>query len=130
MSDLEIPPKEYPTWKNPLGLKLGEKIYVDFYSLVDYVNKTEKKWVKKRCPYPNLFVTGYKIKCTGTYTPASSYSPIFGDDDYTPASLKVDKRVLFYTASPSISSGKVYLIHPSDIKLKNKRNDHGYREES
>ena len=106
------------TKSNPLNLKIGDKVRITGTTNVEYDKEDNR--ILKHLPHQMLvLVCGIKKKATGKYESGSPRGvDYFGDSDYEPPCLVVDKYHYLYECRVSIT-GQPFLVHPTNIIQKN-----------
>lgn len=103
---------EFASYRNPLGLSIGEQVMYSHVSKIDWTEPDVKTLIKK--PVNGFgIVCGSVIRCTGKKI--RGYRPIlFNSDDYEPDTWVTHKRIIFYEVKTCLHH-KPKLVHPDDI---------------
>ena len=100
--------------KNPLNLQIGDRIEISATTKVEY--DSEENRILVHSEYSHVcYVCGIQKKATGSYEKGSPAGvDYFGDSDYEPPRLVVDKYHYLYECRTDIMKHS-FLVHPTHI---------------
>lgn len=100
--------------KNPLNLQIGDRIEISATTKVEYDNEENRILLHSKCSHI-CYVCGIQKKATGAYKKGSHAAvDYYGDSDYEPPCLVVDKYHYLYECRKDITSHS-FLVHPTHI---------------